>query len=298
MLDPRALKTYLTVCQEGSITGAARRLNLSQPAVSVTMAQLEEALGATLFERSRAGITLTPAGEALLTRAEAMDVLLRRAEEEVSLARHGVQGPLRIGGTPGALVSLIPEAISRLARNKERFALHILERNDSELLTLLRRGDIEIAVATTGVEGAPADIEERTVARDPFDLIVGESNAHLPAAMSLRDLQQFRWVLPEAAGAFRRQLDALFLAAEVPTPRDVIRCDSLLTTKQIVRVGEHVTILPRRVAAAELSVGVLRAIHISDIAISRNVGLRTLAGRRLSPLAEKLVEEIAAAAEY
>lgn len=297
MLDPRALKTFLAVCRENSISGAARVLNISQPSVSVAIGQLEHQLGATLFERTRTGIRLTHPGAVLLRRAEAMEGLLREAQTEVALARDNIHGPLRIGGTPGALVSLVPDAVNRLEQAGVRFALHILDRPDSVLMELLDKREIEIAFVTTGLEPPPEGIEERSFARDPFDLIVGRQSEHLPASMSLREARELRWVLPDAAGAFRRQVDAVFLAADVPTPRDVIRCDSLLTTKAIVRGGRHVTILPRRVAAAELSVGVLRAVRLTDVTIVRKVGARTLAGVKLPEIAQRLLDAIAARPE-
>lgn len=293
MLDPRALKTFLAVCRETTISGAARVLNISQPSVSVAIGQLEHQLGATLFERTRTGIRLTPAGNVLLRTAEAMDGLLREVQTEVALARGSIHGPLRIGGTPGALVSLVPDAVNRLEQSGVRFALHVIDRPDSALMDLLEKREIEIAFVTTGLEAPPEGIEEHSFARDPFDLIVGRQNDHLPASMSLREAQELRWVLPDAAGAFRRQVDALFLAAGVPAPRDVIRCDSLLTTKAIVRGGRHVTILPRRVASAELSVGVLRAVELTDVKIVRTVGVRTLAGVTLSEIAQRLLAAIA-----
>jgi LysR family transcriptional regulator of abg operon len=91
MIDPRALRTFLFVCREGTISGAARKLNISQPSVSVAIAQLEDRLGAKLFERSRTGIELTHEGHSLLHRAESMDALLQDAEAEVRLAKEGVR---------------------------------------------------------------------------------------------------------------------------------------------------------------------------------------------------------------
>ena len=290
MLDPRALRTFLAVCQEGTISGAARRLNISQPSVSVAIAQLEHNLGATLFSRSRKGIELTMEGAALKQRAEAMDALLQDAEAEVRLAKQGVRGPLRVGGTPGALVSLLPAAVQRLESRIPKFALHVIERPDSELIDMLRRSEIELAFVTTGIEEPPEDIEEHGLASDPFALIIGKQSGHLPARMSLQDCGDLRWVLPEARGAFRRQVDALFAAAGVAVPRDVIRCDSLLTTKTIVRGSSRVTILPRGVVAAELSIGVLRAIPLREASFERRVGVRRLRAGRLSQLAVALLE--------
>lgn len=290
MIDPRAIRTFLAVVRSNSISGGARLLNISQPSVSNAIAQLEQTLGVSLFERSRSGILLTPEGEALLRRAESIDSLLRDAEAEVKLASAGVAGPLRVGGTPGALVSLLPDAVRRLEEQFGQFALHVVERPDHDLAAMLHRGEIELAFVTTGIEEPPEGIEERTFSRDPFALIVGRQNDHLPARVSLREMKAMRWVLPEARGAFRRQIDALFMAANVPAPQDIIRCDSLLTTKAMVRGSRRVTILPMQVASAELSIGVLRAIAIEEAQFPRAIGVRQVAGRRLSRLGAALLD--------
>ena len=290
MIDPRAIRTFLAVVRSNSISGGARLLNISQPSVSNAIAQLEQTLGVSLFERSRSGILLTPEGEALLRRAESIDSLLRDAEAEVKLASAGVAGPLRVGGTPGALVSLLPDAVRRLEEQFGQFALHVVERPDHDLAAMLHRGEIELAFVTTGIEEPPEGIEERTFSRDPFALIVGRQNDHLPARVSLREMKAMRWVLPEARGAFRRQIDALFMAANVPAPQDIIRCDSLLTTKALVRGSRRVTILPMQVASAELSIGVLRAIPIEGAQFPRAIGVRQVAGRRLSRLGAALLD--------
>jgi molybdate transport repressor ModE-like protein len=60
MIDPRALRTFLAICQQGTISGAARKLNISQPSVSVAIAQLERAVDASLFTRSRTGSPAPP----------------------------------------------------------------------------------------------------------------------------------------------------------------------------------------------------------------------------------------------
>ena len=292
MIDPRAVRTFHEVCRAGSISAAARALNISQPSVSNAIALLEARLGTVLFARGRSGIALTAAGEALQARAQMLDHLLRDAEAEVAAAREGVAGPLRIGGTPGALVSLLPLAIARLEAAFPRLTLNVLERPDRDLAGMLRDGDIELAFVTTAMDEAPDDIAERTLARDPFALIVGAGNADMPDHIALAQAEGLRWVLPEAQGAFRRQVDALFTAAGVAVPRDVIRCDSLLTTKAILRDTTRVTILPMRVAASELSMGVLRAVRIEEAGFERSIGARWLKGRGLSLLARELLARL------
>ncbi len=290
-MDPRLLRTYAAVCREGSISGAARALNISQPSVSVAIAQLEAKLACKLFDRTRSGIVLSPAGAKLRRRADMMETLLRDAEAEVARAGEGVRGPLTIAGTPGALVSLVPQVVERIER-AGRFELNILERADHEALDMLRKGDVEIALGTTGIESAPADIEETSVLQDPFALIVGRAHDALGADVTLGQAARFGWVMPHAQGGFRRQIEALFLGAETPLPRDVIRSDSLLTTKAIVRRTAHVTILPHGVVAAELSIGVLRAVKLRGVSFQRSIGMRTVRGRPLSDLAADFVESL------
>ena len=82
------------------------------------------------------------------------------------------------------------------------------------------------------------------------------------------------------------------MAADVPVPQDAIRCDSLLTTKAIVRGSGRVTILPMQVASAELSIGVLRAISIRESVFPRSIGVRRMAGGRLTRLGEALLETL------
>ena len=292
MIDPRGLRVFLAVCRAGSITGGARLLNLSQPSVSNAIAQLERATGVLLFERSRSGISLTAAGAALQTRAEAMENLLADAEAQLRLADARISGPLRVGGTPGALVSLLPASVTKLEARIGPFDLRVVERSDAELGEMLRRGEIELAFMTTGLEAPPEDMEERTASQDPFALIVGPANHELPDEISLKEVADMPWVLPEARGAFRRQVDALFMAAEVALPLGAIRCDSLLSTKAIVRGSRRVTVLPVQVASAELSIGVLRAIGIREAGFQRSVGIRKLRATRLSVAAQALLDVI------
>lgn len=289
MIDPRALNVFLAVSRANSITGGARLLNISQPSVSNTISKLEALIGASLFKRSRAGLVLTAEGEVLLRRAEAIDGLLRDAEEEIRLIRDDMVGPLRVGGTPGALVSLLPDAVRRLETRIGRFSLHVIERSDAELIEMLRRGEIELAFVTTGIDEPAEGVEEITLSQDPFALVVGRRNDHLPATVSLESVAGKQWVLPEARGAFRRQIDALFLGANVAVPGDAIRCDSLLATKAIVRGGTRMTILPMKVISAELSIGVLRSIAIKEAVFPRNIGVRRLIGGRPSRLAQDLL---------
>ncbi|MCA8890095.1 MAG: LysR family transcriptional regulator, partial [Parvularculaceae bacterium] len=289
-IDPRAIQLFLAVYRAKSISGAARDQAISQPAVSVAIAQLERALGAKLFDRHRTGIKLTREGAALLRHAEAMANTIEAARKEVNLTHNDIAGPLVVGGTPGALATVVPRAVEAMRTATPRIQMRVLARSDLELYELLRNFTIDLAVVTVGADERPDDIKEIKLETDPFSLIVGVANAQMPDNTSLKRLKDASWVMPEAAGAFRRQIDALFISAKVPVPLNVIRSDSLLTTKAIVRRTDYVTILPRLVAEPEIGTGQLRAIKIREAKADRSVGIIHLADRDLSGPAETFVK--------
>lgn len=289
-LDPRALITFANVCKAGTLSGAARQMNVSQPSISLTIGQLEKRLGVTLFERTASGVILTTEGLALRGRADALKNLISDARRAVDLARTNMAGPLRIGGTPGALVSLLPHALAHMEKSPASFELTVLERTEAELTEMLRKGEIELALVTTQIEPPPAGITEFTVASDPFALVASGHNTDVLENSSIADLIDRPWILPDAGGGFRRQIDALFLANEVQTPSNVLRCDSLLTTKAIVSRTDRVTILPRRVVRPEVASGELKAFEISDRTFTRHIGVRVSAEVALTPLAKSFIE--------
>ncbi|WP_317928464.1 LysR family transcriptional regulator [Halioxenophilus sp. WMMB6] len=290
-IDPRGLRLFLAVCREGTISGAARAEHLSQPSVSVAINQLERALGAKLFDRQRQGIRLTLAGEALKLRATAIDNLMDAALREIQLLGQDISGPLVLGGTPGALATLVPTALSGFMASTPKSEIRILERPEPELHKLLRDYEIDLAVVTTGMKECPRDMKELTVLSDSFSIIVGRQNSHMPNEISLVDVEHARWVLPDAIGGFRRQVEALFISAEAPIPHNVIRSDSLLTTKSIVRQTDYITILPHEVVRPELEAGTLREVKIREISFQRQVGFIWLKERALSERIKAFIEQ-------
>ena len=179
--------------------------------------------------------------------------------------------------------------IRHLDRQGIRFEMSVIEASDHALSDMLRRREIELAFVTTGLASTRDEFIEWAVAQDPFALIVGRAHEDLPSRLSLGSVSGLPWVLPRVGGGFQKQIQSLFITDECSEPANVVRCDSLLTTKAIVRTTDRITILPRKVVEAELSVGVLRAIDIEHVTFRRQIGIRALAATDLSPLAERLV---------
>lgn len=291
-IDPRQLQILLDVSRTGSFSAAAKLRNVSQPAISMAVAQLERQLGLILLERSRRGVSLTAAGTVLARRAEVIEQQLAAAQEEVVLGNIGVDGPLVIGGTPGALASLVPGAVRVLAQAERKLSLRVIEASDPQMNDMLRSGKIDLALTTIGVEALSPDLEELEIERDNFEVVVGLNHPLVGPHVDLADLAEYPWVLPNVEGGYRRQVDALFFASQVRTPANVVRCDSLATTKEIVRLAGYITLFPRHVIAADLSGGTLRCIPLKGRNIVRSIGFRRLSGGTPTALAREFIAAV------
>lgn len=291
-LDARQLEILLAVSRTGSLTAAARLLNLSQPGVSAAIAHLERSAGAKLLDRGRHGAAATRTGAVLIRWAEALEHVLAQAQKELDLQEHGVAGMLTIAGTPGALMSLVPGALQEMRKHYPGFELRVREAQDGELIELLRSMRADLTISTVGIETVAPDIEEVTITHDAFELVVAHNHPLRAQVVSLKDLRDYAWVLPAASGAFRRHIDALFLGAEVRMPDDVVLCDSLSTTKEIVRRAHYMTILPATVVASEVKGGALRTIQIRQRLVTRALGVRYLRTPAVTPIAHAFVNAL------
>lgn len=282
-IDPRSLRILLAVHRAGSFTAAAQELAMSQPSISVAIRQLEDRTGVEMVRRDRKGAELTEAGLLLVNRAAAIENILMQAEREVAGRREHSLGPLRIAGTPGALLALLPQVTATLQAREPRFVIEAAEVKDEELISLLRGRSIDLALCTATNETTAADIERTVLRSEPFCLVCREDFLPGVAEMTIGEAARFAWVMPLAQGATRRQLEAVFLSAGVALPQTVVRCDALATMKDIVQAADFLMLLPAAVVRPELARGIFREIRLSNAPPPRSLGLMRLAGEEPSP---------------
>ena len=147
-LNFRQLDQFLAVVDQGGFRGAARILRIAQPAVSRNISNLEGALGVQLLERSRQGVTLTPAGRTL---AEGARQLRREAGDLVQrtlLADRGEIGELTIGYTDLAIVGVLPAIIKRFRARHPKVRLRFIPMVTSNQIEALRLGSIDAGMLT------------------------------------------------------------------------------------------------------------------------------------------------------
>lgn len=290
-VDASQIANLLAIAKYGSFTRAAQEKGISQPALSNSIALLEQRLGVRVLERTRRGSTLTPYGEILVRRAEGVLSLLSDAETEVKRRAAGVAGPLRIGATPSVLARLVPKALSLVVEQAGPVDIEIVDGLDDRLVPMLRSGAVDIIVGPVAeVFRSPPDVIEQVLLRDPFAVAVGPASGFYDRdSLTLADLADAKWVLPRPGSTYRRHAEALFMTAGIAWPQNCILANSLPVLEYLVRFADRVTL----VSMVQITDG-LRDFKIVplDGAGFRSIGYKTRRGTQSSTLLTQFCEAL------
>lgn len=175
--DPNSLMIFVTVCDEGSIVIAAEKVALVPSAVSKRLSAMEEQIGIKLLERSRRGVTPTPAGEVLLRSARETLQSHEKMHSELSEFSHGVQGSLLLLASLSAVCQFLPQQISEFMKMNEKVQITIEERVSSLILRGIEEGRADIGICWEAVHAK--DLYTRPYQTDQLALVV---NASMPIA--------------------------------------------------------------------------------------------------------------------
>lgn len=249
-MDTRQMRCVLAVAEAGSLTRAAERLGLAQPALTQTLNRLEQELGTRLFERTRRGAALTEAGLAIVDDLRASLAHGDAAAERARAMAAGRAGRLVIGFVTHAVYEVLPDALRRLHAAHPRLDVVLREMSNAEQVDALAGGGIDIALLHP-----PVSIEARV-----HELRLGEEPliAALPAAFPVADdgcvsLEEIArhglvWFPEPQIPALRAQLLGALRRAGHET-RVVQDANRTLTVLACVAAGLGWSLLPRSVRA-------------------------------------------------
>jgi DNA-binding transcriptional LysR family regulator len=172
--EVRQMRYFTAVAEQGSFTGAARELHVTQQAVSQQVKALEGLLGVTLLERSSRRVKLTPEGVVFLADCRRVLAGADRAARRVQAAARGEAGTLRLAYTLVSAFETMPLLLARLERDYPLLKVDAREVFGSDVGTLLRDGRCDLALAP--LTSYPDDIRQRTVRREVVRVAVGEQH--------------------------------------------------------------------------------------------------------------------------
>lgn len=239
------LHVLLAVVDEGGIRAAARRLHLSQAAVTKSMRTLEEEAGQQLLVRKARGVALTAAGERLLPRARAVARQMALAQEELRQAAGEDMGSVRVGVTPFLTLTALGPAFNWFRQRYRQVNVQVIEGLMARVLPRLREGSLDIAAVAADVgDFQDSEFRSQRVLQAPQSVVVRRGHPVLrdPSPQALAALE---WVSTHPLGTgLAPRTDAMFALAGVAPPERVIQCDSLAALT-LLRHSDAVGIFPR-----------------------------------------------------
>jgi len=159
-IQVRHIHSFIAVANEKSFARAASKLNVSQPALSQTIIQLEETLGFPVFERTTRSVSLTPAGEKLLIGARTLNRSLEAFYGEARSLQLALKNELRVGYMIGTAVQFIPAIIREFERIRPGATLHLQEFDFSDPSAGLRDGKVDCGIIRPPIDLDDIDIVE------------------------------------------------------------------------------------------------------------------------------------------
>jgi DNA-binding transcriptional LysR family regulator len=150
-MDLRRLRTFVTVAEQGTVSKAALRLRTAQPALSRRIHDLEEELGVKLFDRVRRRLILTSEGEQLLEDSRAVLGAVNSLGDRAQQLRRGESGILRVAATPQTIEGVFATFLRRHTERRPNVQIKLSEAVGANLLGMLERGEIHVAVALVGL---------------------------------------------------------------------------------------------------------------------------------------------------
>jgi DNA-binding transcriptional LysR family regulator len=204
-MDFRHLRTFAAVAELRHFARAAGVCNLSQPAVSHQIAQLEAELGVRLLNRAARRVSLTVAGEVFLEEARRILAAVDRAHERMQEVARGAVGRIRLGATPTAGLYLLPPLLAAYRRAHPTFDLQLEIAAPHTLADRVTRNDLDMAILAGPLPAG--ELRARRLADDEL-VIIARPDAPLARARSVkaRQLEDEAWVLREDGSDARRQL--------------------------------------------------------------------------------------------
>ena len=239
-MDIRQLRYFTAIVEEGTLTGAARRLNMTQPPLTAQLKLLEEELRCPLFTRDGKRLHLTEAGHHFYERAQRILGMCDAAVTEMADFQEGAMGTLRIGVISSVKDQLFPRWICCFWKKYPNIRYEIYSANTYQLLEQLQNGQIDLALVRTPFSKTQMDI--LYIKKEPF-LAIGHSSffpCHKESALTVKDLENTPLIL------YRRWEEMLKMRFETEgiSPRILCCNDDAQTTLALASLGMGVGLLP------------------------------------------------------
>jgi DNA-binding transcriptional LysR family regulator len=294
-MQPSSLRYFAEVARSGSLRHASDVFDIVPSAISRQVAQLERQLGATLFERSARGMTLTEAGKLVLEYVddgERRAFELRQRLEDLSELRRGT---VRLAVVEATAHDFLPRVIEHFSRRHPGIEFRVAILGTAEVAERLLAHEVDVALAFNSP--SRDDLLLRARMPQPLLLVGAPGNPLLSGELpTMRQLDGVAAALPDRSFGIRRLVDQAAAAARIRL-RIALEANSLQLIRNVVAGSELVSFMPEMTFTREAAAGTLAARALQGSAFARaSIDVLTARGHDLSHAARRVVAVLAQAA--
>ncbi|SEU08097.1 LysR family transcriptional regulator [Pseudomonas graminis] len=280
-----------TLARTRNMHTAAQHMNLSQPAVSKMLREIERLLGFDVFERLPRNMPPTALGEHVVRYAQIALNDASKFVDQISSLREGGHGFLKVGAIFAATAVVLPEAIVQLKARWPLLSIEVVEQTSDHLMEMLDDKKLDLAVARYTNENQQQVYDFQALAPEPFCMVVNSRHPLTELAQTpLQELGNWPWILYPLGTPIRARMEQAFAKAGIPVPKNTIDTISMQTFLQVLQAGPMIAMLPASMAQPHLDTGLLRVLNTPLKLAPQDYGILTRRGEPLLGAASEFAE--------
>lgn len=288
----RHLHTFVAVAQQGTLGRAAETLNLSQPALSKTLNELEQLTGTRLFERGRLGAQLTLVGEQFLTHAVKVLDALNTAGQALNRKEGLSNDIVRIGALPTAALGILPSVIGQFHQQQKDITLQVATMNNTMLLAGLKSGEIDIGIGRMSDPELMSGLNYELLFLESLKLVVRPGHPLLQETVTLSRVMEWPVLVSPKGTLPRQNAEALLQSQGCKIPTGCIETLSASLSRQLTVDYDYVWFVPSGAVKDDLRRGLLAALPIPTQGAGEPIGILTRVDAALTAGSQTLLSAI------
>ncbi|PPE68701.1 LysR family transcriptional regulator [Caldimonas thermodepolymerans] len=296
-LKTRQLLLLMALEEEGNIHRAAQVLNMTQPAASKLLKDLEEMLGVELFQRLPRGMRPTWYGETMIRHARMALANLSQAHDEIEALKAGRFGQVSIGAITAPGMALLPAAVAQVKQEHPNLAVSVAIESSDVLLERLAQGKLDLMIGRLFERHDKSDLRYEALAEEPVCAVVRPGHPLLGVArLGLRDLVNVGWIVPPTGSVLRHRFELMFQEEGLETPVNLVDSQALLFVTKMLQQSDMVAVVAADVGRYYAEHGLVAVLPITLPCKMDAFGLITRTDRLLSPAAKVMLRAVRNAA--
>lgn len=265
-----------TLARTQNMHATAQEMNISQPAVSKMLREIEHQLGFDVFQRLPRSMSLTDLGSHVARFAQIALNDTQQFVGQINHLRQGGHGFLKVGTIYAATAIAVPTAIVEVKQQWPLLSIEVLEGTSANMLTMLEHKELDLVVARFTLDRHRELFNFRALAPEPLCLVTGSQHPLAGASeIPLTDLGSWPWVLYPTGTPMRARLERAFVEAGMQTPENTVETVSLQTTMQLLQTAPMVAMLAESMAEPEVQAGRLTRLALPFPLVLADYGIIT-----------------------